>query len=183
MATGPTRTADLRTSAQCRSRHVLFAVTAVPRSPIILGVAALLAAAALAGSAPAALTGASGDGIAGSVRPAAIGNVNLAGRMLATADLPVGFRPYPLLTGPLDARRGKLLNGEPGQVAAVLHGWVRVWNWARAGEQVRELVFDAGTDEHARASLAGFDSTASARGAGRAAHCRSSAWLQARRTD
>jgi hypothetical protein len=84
--------------------------------------------------------------------------------MLDTADLPPGFRPYAPLTGPLTSKRAELLGGANGRFATLLHGWVRVWVSAQAGEQVYEEIFDAGTGGHARSEIAGFDSSVSARG-------------------
>jgi hypothetical protein len=35
----------------------------------------------------------------------------------------------------------------------VLHGWVRDWYLARTGEEVREVIVDAGASENARAAI------------------------------
>jgi len=137
----------------------------VPRLTMLLGAAALLAAVALGGSARAsAQTGAMGAGTAGSLRAAATDHVSLASRMLGTADLPPGFRPYAPLTGPLTSRRAKLLGGVNGRFAALLHGWVRGWVSASAAEGVQEEAFDVGTGGIARSAITGFDSSVSARG-------------------
>jgi len=137
----------------------------IPRPAMLLGAAALFAAVALGGGARAAAqTGAAGAGAAGSLRAAASDSVSLASRMLETADLPPGFRPYAPLTGPLDGRRAKQLGGVNGRFAAVLHGWVRDWISVRAGEEVREEAFDVGTGGNARSAMTGFDSSVSARG-------------------
>jgi len=137
----------------------------VPRSAIMLGAAAFLAAVALAGSASAAVqTAASGAAPVGSTRAAAASNVSVPALMLETADLPAGFRPYLPMTGPLNAQRGRQLGGDVGQVLALLHGWVRYWFSPQTGVQVIELAYDAGTSESARAAEQGFDSRGSARG-------------------
>ena len=137
----------------------------VPRPAMLLGAAALLTAVALGGSARAsAQTGASGAGTAGSLRAATTDHVSLAARMLDTADLPPGFRPYAPLTGPLTGRRAKLLGGVNGRFAALLHSWVRDWISVQTGEEVREEIFDAGTSGNARAAIPAFDSSVSARG-------------------
>jgi hypothetical protein len=137
----------------------------VPRPAMLLGAVALLAAIALGGHARAsAQTGAGEAGTAGSTRAVATGDISLSGRMLETADLPAGFRPYAPLTGPLTGRRVRLLGGVDGRFAPLLHGWVRDWVSVRAGEEVREEAFDAGTGGHARSAMAGFDSSVSARG-------------------
>ena len=143
------------------------------RPVTMLAAAVFLAAAVLAGSALAgsvfsgsarAATGTGASGAA-AARMAAGGDVSLAGRMLETADLPAGFAPYPPLTGPLNAGRAKLLGGDTAQVAALLNGWVRDWYSARAGVEVREEAFDAGTSKTARGAMPSFDSSVLARGA------------------
>jgi hypothetical protein len=137
----------------------------VPRPAMLLGSAALVAAVALGGNAYAlAQAGAGRAAAAGSLQAAAVGHVSLPARMLDTADLPPGFRPYAPWTGPLTARRAKLIGGVNGRFAALLHGWVRDWVWAQAGEEVLEEAFDAGTGGNARSAIASFDSSVSARG-------------------
>ena len=90
-------------------------------------------------------------GVAGpagtAVRAAAdAGPVDLAARMLETSDLPQGFQPYEPMTGPLNAQRAGQLGGALfGQAAGLVHGWVRYWVSGTTGQQVIELVIDAGT--------------------------------------
>jgi len=109
-------------------------------------------------------------GVAGpAVRAAADGGpVDLAARMLETADLPEGFQPYEPMTGPLNAQRAGQLGG-PGyaQAAGLLHGWVRYWVSGITRQQVVELAFDAGNSAGASEASAGFASSVSARGATR----------------
>jgi hypothetical protein len=138
----------------------------VLRPAAMVGAVAFVVVVALAGSAHAAArAGASEAGSAGQTRSAA-GKVGLDAEMLTTADLPACFRPYPPLTGPLNAQRARLLPGGSalGDVASLLHGWVRDWICRQAGTEVREMVLDTGTGGHARAAIVGFDSRVSARG-------------------
>ena len=138
----------------------------VLRPAAMVGAVAFVVVVPLAGSAHAAAqTRASGAGTASRMRSAA-GKVSLDAEMLTTADLPACFRPYGPLTGPLNAQRARLLPGGSalGDVASLLHGWVRDWVCRQARTEVREMVLDAGTGEHARAAVTGFDSRVSARG-------------------
>jgi hypothetical protein len=96
------------------------------------------------------------------------GNVELAARMLDTSDLPADFQPYKPMTGPLDAGRAERLGGAlAAEAAGLLHGWVRWWVSRRTGQQVIEMVLDAGTRGGASEASASYESSVLAQGAAR----------------
>jgi hypothetical protein len=105
-----------------------------------------------------AALGSSGVHPVGSPRAASTGEAGLASLLLGRANLPAGFQPYAPLTGPLDAKRGRVVAMIANRYD-LKHGWVRDWRSASTGQQVIEVVIDEGTRATAQADVASFDST------------------------